>query len=107
MTFIEIILAAVVSAEFVVAFGLWRINIRLAKENDANNDFMIQQEELMDLTKEKYVLANGRAEALEKKVKLSSDVLAVLADMKAGGAVIEVTRIDKNDIYVHQGSQYR
>ncbi len=44
---------------------------------------------------------------LQKKSKLSEDVLAVLADMKAGGAVLEVTRVDRNDIFFHNGSQYR
>ena len=44
---------------------------------------------------------------LEKKSKLSGDVLAVLADMKAGGAVLEVTRVDRNDIFFHNGGAYR
>ena len=44
---------------------------------------------------------------LEKKSKLSNDVLAVLNDMKQGGAVFEVTRIDRSDIFFHNGSQYR
>ena len=46
-------------------------------------------------------------ELLSHKTKLSNDVLAVLNDMKQGGAVFEVTRIDRSDIFFHNGSQYR
>jgi hypothetical protein len=54
-------------------------------------------------------LANLLSENMElqKKHKLSGDVLAVLNDMKQGGAVFEVTRIDRNDIFLHNGSQFR
>ncbi len=44
---------------------------------------------------------------LEKKTKLSNDVLAVLSDLKSGGTILHVERLDKSDVYFHQGSNYR
>lgn len=44
---------------------------------------------------------------LEKKVKLSSDVVAVLNDIQQGGALLHVERVDRNDVFFHQGGQYR
>ena len=44
---------------------------------------------------------------LEKKTKLSNDVLAVLSDLKSGGTILHIERLDKNDVYFHQGSNYR
>lgn len=44
---------------------------------------------------------------LSKQSKMSNDVLAVLHDMKNGGVMLHVERIDKNDIFFHNGGQYR
>jgi hypothetical protein len=44
---------------------------------------------------------------LEKKSKMSDDVLEILNDLKKGGALLEVTRVDRNDIFFHNGGLYR
>jgi len=44
---------------------------------------------------------------IEKKNKMSDDVLEILNDLKKGGALLEVTRVDKNDIFFHNGGLYR
>ena len=44
---------------------------------------------------------------LEKKNKLSNDVLAILSDLKEGGAILHIERLDKNDVYFHQRGSYR
>jgi hypothetical protein len=44
---------------------------------------------------------------LKKKTKVSSDVIEVLADLKRGGAVLRVERMNQDDIFYHNGSQYR
>ena len=43
----------------------------------------------------------------EKKAKCSNDVIEMLHDMKEKGAIFEITRIDRNDIFFHNGSVYR
>ena len=37
----------------------------------------------------------------------SNDVLKILSDIKNGGALLHIEQIDKNDIYYHNGGQYR
>ena len=63
------------------------------------NDLKALDKRVMDLTKE---LSDAQA-----RTKHSGDVLAVLNDMRNGGAMIHVERIDKNDIFYHSGGQYR
>lgn len=74
---------------------------------DLKDDLIARQEEMLDLAKEKNALLSKQIHESDKKAKLSGDVLAVLADMKAGGAVLEVTRVDRNDIFFHNGGAYR
>ncbi len=64
------------------------------------------QSHMNHLTEKNRNLLNENRE-LQKKNKLSDDVLAVLHDMKQGGVVLEVTRIDRNDIFFHNGGAYR
>ncbi len=68
---------------------------------------LARKEELLDIAQEKNALLSKQLHESDRKAKLSGDVLAVLADMKAGGAVLEVTRVDRNDIFFHNGGAYR
>lgn len=107
MSTVEAILAGLCVFSWVgsLVISLWyrelsRKECRLRRDND-------RIEELLDLAKEKNALLTKQLYESDKKAKLSGDVLAVLNDMKQGGAVFEVTRIDRNDIFFHNGSQYR
>jgi hypothetical protein len=100
MTHVEI---GMLVSLIIAAIGIWFVT-------KYNRDLLVQNKrysEGWDESEEMNCILKDRITELEKKNKLSDDVLAVLADMKAGGAVIEVTRIDKRDIFVHQGGQYR
>jgi len=46
-------------------------------------------------------------ESLKNKAKMSKDVLAVLNEVNSEGAILHVQRINKDDIFIHNGSQYR
>ncbi len=79
----------------------------LSRKNQTLIDEVDRIDELLDLAKEKNELLAKQLHESDRKAKLSGDVLAVLADMKQGGAVLEVTRVDRNDIFFHNGGAYR
>ncbi len=79
----------------------------LHRKSQFKDALIARQEEIIDVAKEKNALLSKQLHESDRKAKLSGDVLAVLADMKAGGAVLEITRVDRNDIFFHNGSQYR
>ena len=58
-------------------------------------------------SKEYIVKLQSEINDLKKKSKVSSDVIEVLADLKRGGAVLRVERMNQDDIFYHNGSQYR
>ncbi len=107
MTSLEIYLSVVCIFLCIGSFtiSLWYRDI--LRKNMKLRDEVIYFEELLDIAKEKNALLSKQLHESDRKAKLSGDVLAVLADMKAGGAVLEVTRVDRNDIFFHNGSQYR
>jgi hypothetical protein len=53
-----------------------------------------------------YKYLTERDEAL-KKLKHPANVIEILRDIQQGGAVLEVIRVDKNDIFFHNGSVNR
>lgn len=61
----------------------------------------------LDHLKEYIVRLQSENNDLKKKQKVSSDVLEVLSDLKRGGTVLRVERINQDDIFYHNGSQYR
>lgn len=88
----EVLIGAVsISVFYSLFFVLFYLNTRKTI-NSLKNDIV------------KHVL---RCTELEKKNKLSNDVLAILSDLKEGGAILHVERLDKNDVYFHQGGLYR
>jgi len=87
----------------IATIGIWFIT-------KYNRDLLVQNKaysEGWDESEEMNCILKDRITELEKKNKLSDDVLAVLNDMKGRGAILEVTRVDRNDIFFHNGSQYR
>jgi regulator of replication initiation timing len=92
----------------VVALAIMTIGIYIVTR--FNRDLTVENSKLreqLDDSEEKNDILEKRIKEIDKKFKLSNDVLAVLNDMKQGGAVFEVTRIDRSDIFFHNGSQYR
>lgn len=67
----------------------------------------VNQQIEIDHLKEYIVRLQSENNDLKKKSKVSSDVIEVLADLKRGGAVLRVERINQDDIFYHNGSQYR
>jgi hypothetical protein len=57
------------------------------------------------INKEQVERLNTKLQEAAKKP--SNDVLKILSDIKNGGALLHVEQIDKNDIYYHNGGQYR
>ncbi len=111
MTSLEIYLSVVCIFLCIGSFGisLWYRDL-LRKFDDKVIQLDDMQLHIHQLTESLDIARNLNRDLnreIEKKSKLSGDVLAVLADMKAGGAVLEVTRVDRNDIFFHNGSQYR
>lgn len=75
-----------------------------------NRDLEIKNKDLMSESEQKHLALMSMAEKLsdaQKKIKASTDVLEVLQDLKNGGTILHVERIDKNDVYFHNGGQYR
>ncbi len=104
----------------ILSIGLFTIILwyrDLARKYDLQDELIVSQNlqdelidsqnRMLDTVKEKNAMLTKQLFELERKAKLSGDVLAVLADMKAGGAVLEVTRVDRNDIFFHNGGAYR
>jgi len=100
MSNIEIILMIALAIMTIGVYVAIRSNLKLTIEHD-------RLVEKLDESEEKNDILEKRIKEIDKKFKLSNDVLAVLNDMKQGGAVFEVTRIDRSDIFFHNGSQYR
>ena len=107
MSTTEIILLIVSLGMSLTTFILTLWYRDLSRKAELKDDLIARLEEMLDLAKEKNVLLTKQVLEADKKAKLSGDVLAVLNEIKQGGAVLEVTRIDKNDIFFHNGSQYR
>jgi hypothetical protein len=107
MTNMEIILLIVSLVMSLTTFILTLWYRELHRQVELKDIEIARQDEMLDLAKEKNVLLTKQLYESDKKAKLSGDVLAVLNDMKQGGAVFEVTRIDRSDIFFHNGSQYR
>ena len=80
--------------------GLFFAIILLANKIDILKKTMVQLQELLDLKCE-------QIKEIEKKNKMSDDVLEILNDIKKGGTLLEVTRVDRNDIFFHNGGLYR
>lgn len=93
MTHLEISLIIGMLVQFTAIYFLVKGNRDLTTENKECRDAV----DTMSLD-----LINAR-----KNVKLSSDVLEVLNDLKTGGTILHVERIDRNDVFFHQGGQYR
>jgi hypothetical protein len=103
MTQLEILMLISFGITLISVIGLYFVSYRnrdLLRLNKKYSEGWDESEEMNCILKD-------RITELEKKTKLSDDVLAVLNDMKKGGAVLEVTRVDRNDIFFHNGSQYR
>jgi hypothetical protein len=60
-----------------------------------------------DQLKEYIVKLQSEVNDLKKRSKVSGDVIEVLADLKRGGAVLRVERMNQDDIFYHNGGQYR
>jgi hypothetical protein len=61
----------------------------------------------LERLKEYIVKLQSEINDLKKRSKVSGDVIEVLADLKRGGAVLRVERINQDDIFYHNGGQYR
>lgn len=68
---------------------------------------IVTKELELNHSKEYIVKLQSEINDLKKKSKVSSDVIEVLADLKRGGAVLRVERMNQDDIFYHNGSQYR
>jgi len=75
-------------------------NRTLRKTIDNKNQRIIDLDNLS-------IRQSDRIGELEKKAKMSNDVLAVLNEVNGEGAILHVQRINKDDIFIHNGSQYR
>ncbi len=67
----------------------------------------LNQQIEIDHLKQYTIRLTSENNELKKKQKVSGDVLDVLSDLKRGGAVLRVERINQDDIFYHNGSQYR
>lgn len=104
MTHLEIGLSVIQIVQFGAIYWLTKYNRDLLVEQEKLRDFYAGCAEI----KEKMIVeANKKVLELEKKAKISTDVIEVLHDMKNGGVMLHVERIDKNDIFFHNGGQYR
>jgi hypothetical protein len=96
-----IILEAVILVLFIVyvvlSFGLL---VHL------NKKIRLAEDDLQYWKEHAYKYLSERDEAL-KKIKHSGNVIEILRDIQQGGAVLEVIRVDKNDIFFHNGSVNR
>lgn len=68
---------------------------------------IVNKEVQIDRLNENNVKLQSEINDLKKKSKVSSDVIEVLADLKRGGAILRVERMNQDDIFYHNGSQYR
>ena len=100
MPTIEIVMIVVLAIMAVGVYIVTRYNRDLTVEN-------IDLRKKLDIAEDLNKVAQKLINDLDRKTKLSNDVLAVLNDMKQGGAVLEVTRIDRSDIFFHNGGAYR
>jgi hypothetical protein len=89
----EVVLAATTIAAAAAYF--YQKSKFICKDTDLNH------------SKEYIVKLQSEINDLKKKSKVSSDVIEVLADLKRGGAVLRVERMNQDDIFYHNGSQYR
>lgn len=80
--------------------GYCYLKIKNSFLKDQKNNLEAENESLKQ--KEK-ILLDEIAE-VKKKIRLSNNVLGVLNDLNNGGALLEVSRIDRNDVFFHNGS---
>jgi hypothetical protein len=100
MTGIDIALTAYAVFTSIAIYFVVRHNRDLEKEANAQNALKRVEIERNKQLKEKILEA-------DKKAKMSDDVLAVMNDLKQGGTILEITRLDRNDIFFHNGGLYR
>ncbi len=93
MTHLEIGLIIGMLVQFTAIYWLTKYNRDLLNENQECKDTV-------------YKLSSDLIDA-KKTAKMSNDVLEVLNDLKTGGTILHVERIDRNDVFFHQGGQYR
>lgn len=97
--FVVIFPVLLLAALFVIYF-LVRSKRDLENTLNMQNKTLAHDQSYIQTLKEKIIEA-------EKKSKMSDDVLEILNDLKKGGALLEVTRVDRNDIFFHNGGLYR
>ena len=100
MTHLEIVLSVIQIVQFGAIYWLTKYN----------RDLDVKNKDLSYESEQKHLTLMSMAEKLsdaQKKIKASTDVLEVLQDLKNGGTILHVERIDKNDVYFHNGGQYR
>ena len=100
MTKLEILLVVLQTISLGLIYMLVKANKRISESENCLKSSMRIEIDYNKHLKAKILEA-------EKKAKLSNDVLEMLHDMKEKGAIFEVTRIDRNDIFFHNGSVYR
>jgi hypothetical protein len=100
MTKLETILLIVQVIQFVAIYFITKMNRELLVEKNAMANLADEYQTQIQSLKKSLIDD-------QKKSKMSNDVLEILHDMKDKGAIFEVTRIDRNDIFFHNGSVYR
>jgi hypothetical protein len=89
MTANEIAAIVIIAIQFIIIYWLVSYNRDLFHQN------RVILKNLQDSEK--------RLGEAEKRTKLSNDVIAVLNDLRSGGAILEVNRIDRNSVFFHHG----
>jgi len=90
-----------------VSTGLFFAIIVLGYKIDSLKGNMSHLQGLIDLKCDQIKSLDVIIKETEKKNKMSDDVLEILNDIKKGGTLLEVTRVDRNDIFFHNGGLYR
>jgi hypothetical protein len=100
MTGIDIALTAYAVFTSVAIYFVVRYNRDLSVDN-------VHLQGIIDLKCDQAKSLEIIIKETEKKAKMSDDVLAVMNDLKQGGTILEITRLDRNDIFFHNGGLYR
>jgi hypothetical protein len=107
MTYLEIGLFIAQGVHFGVIYSLVKKNRDLKFCLTTSQELVVDWKCSFEKEKEQNQKHLNKIMELEKKIKLSSDVVAVLNDIQQGGALLHVERVDRNDVFFHQGGQYR
>lgn len=107
MTGIDIALTAYAVFTSIAIFFAVRYNRDLSVKNEKSESKANDWKYAFEKEKEQVQHVLNKNMELDKKAKMSDDVIAVMNDLKQGGTILEITRLDRNDIFFHNGGLYR